>query len=102
MLCAFSWSREQSSLALVLEAITFSIDADDDGVMKDAIEHRGGQHAVAGESAVPTAEGEIRGENHRAAFVASFDDLEEQVGLLAAQRQMFENVGHHLLSGAAL
>jgi len=53
----FDRSSKQSGLALVLEPVTFSIDTDDDGVMKDAVEHRGGQHAVAGESAVPTAEG---------------------------------------------
>jgi hypothetical protein len=35
------------------------MDADYGGVVKDAIEHRGGEHAVAGERAIPTAEGEI-------------------------------------------
>src|ERR1019366_1044253 len=36
------------------------IDADDDRVVNDAIEHRGGEHAVAGKRAIPAAEGEIR------------------------------------------
>jgi hypothetical protein len=38
----FGWSSEQSRFALVLEPVTFAIDADDGGVVKDAIEHRGG------------------------------------------------------------
>jgi hypothetical protein len=76
---------EQSGFALVLEPMTFTVDADD-RVVKDAIEHRGGQHAVPGESAVPTAEGEIRGEDCRAALVAACDDLEKQIGLVTAHR----------------
>ena len=35
---------------------------------------------------VPAAEGEIGSEYHRTAFIAPRDDLEEQVGLLAAHR----------------
>ncbi len=34
---------------------------------------------VAGESTTPTAESEIRSEDHRAAFVALGNDLEEEV-----------------------
>ena len=41
-------SRQQSGLPLVLEPITFTVDADDGRVVKDAIEHRGGEHAIAG------------------------------------------------------
>jgi len=54
--------------------------------MEDPIEHRYSEYAVAGEGAVPAAEGEIRSEDHRAALVALRHDLEEQVGLLAAHR----------------
>jgi hypothetical protein len=36
-----------------------------------------------GKLAVPTAESEIRGEEHRTALVAAGDDLEEQIDLLA-------------------
>ncbi len=60
--------------------------------MEDPIEHRYGQYTVAGEGAIPAAEGEIRGEDHRAAFVALRHDLEEQVGLLAAHRQVADLV----------
>jgi hypothetical protein len=34
-----------------------SFDKDDDRVVENAIEHRHGEHAVAGEGTVPTAEG---------------------------------------------
>jgi hypothetical protein len=37
-----------------------AFDADDGGVVKDAIEHRGRKHAVAGEGSIPTVEGAIR------------------------------------------
>jgi hypothetical protein len=37
MLCASRWGRDQTGLALVLEPITFSIDTDDDGVVKVAV-----------------------------------------------------------------
>ena len=56
------WSREHASLAFVFESEAFAVDADDYRVMEDPIEHRYGQHAVAGEGAIPAAEGEIRGE----------------------------------------
>jgi hypothetical protein len=60
--------------------------------MEDTVAHRHGEHAVAGEGDVPTAEGEIRSEDHRAAFVALGHDLEEQVGLLAAHLQIADLV----------
>ncbi len=50
-------SREESSLALVFESKALATDADDDRVMEDAVEHRHGEHAVAGEGSIPTAEG---------------------------------------------
>src|SRR5271165_593631 len=81
-------SREHARLTFVFESEALAVDADDDRVVQDTIEHRGGEHAVAGESAIPTAEGKIRSENHRTAFIALRHDLEEQVGLLAAHRQI--------------
>jgi len=33
----FGWGSKQTGLALVFEPITFSIDADDDGVVQDAM-----------------------------------------------------------------
>src|SRR5260221_5590160 len=82
------WRSEQSGLALVLESEALAVDADDGGVVKDAIKHRGGEYAVAGEGAIPTAEGEIRCQDQRAALVAPREHLEEQICLLAAHRQI--------------
>ena len=58
MLAGFGRRDEQSGLALVLEPEALAIDFDDSRVVKDPIEHRGGQHVVAGEGAIPAAEGE--------------------------------------------
>jgi hypothetical protein len=54
MLGGFGRSGEKSDLALVLKPEAFTIDADDGRVVKDAIEHRGGEHAVAGEGRYPS------------------------------------------------
>jgi hypothetical protein len=43
---------------------------------------RGRQHSVTGEGTVRTADGQIGSEDHRAAFVALREDLEEQAGPL--------------------
>ena len=81
MLCGSGRSSEQPGLALVLESEALAVDADDGRVMEDAVEHRCGEHAVAGEGGFPAAEGEIGGQDHRAALVSAGDDLEEQVGI---------------------
>ena len=60
MLGRFGWSREESGSALVLEPKALAVDVDDDRVVQDPIEHRHGEHAVAGEGTVPAAEGKIR------------------------------------------
>jgi hypothetical protein len=51
-------------------------------MMQDAIKHSGGQHRLAGEGPVPAAE------DHRSLLVASRNDLEEQVRLLATEGQI--------------
>ena len=52
MLRHLARSSEQSGLALVLEPEALAVDADDGGVVEDAIEHRGGKHTVAGKGAM--------------------------------------------------
>jgi hypothetical protein len=79
---------------LVFEPEAVAVDADHDRVVQDAIEHRRSEHAVASESGIPTAEGEIRSEDHRAAFIALRHDLEEQAGLLAAREVLRYGVPH--------
>ncbi len=60
--------------------------------MENPVEHGGGEDRLAGEGLVPRAEGQVRGQDHRAALVALGDDLEEQVRLLAPQRQVADLV----------
>ena len=60
--------------------------------MQDPVEHGGGEHGVARERLVPTAECEIGGEDQRASFVTPRDHLEEQIGLLASERQIADLV----------
>jgi hypothetical protein len=45
----FARSSEQPSLVLVLEPEALAVDAYDDRVVKDTIEHRHCEYAVAGE-----------------------------------------------------
>lgn len=45
MLGGFDWSSKQFGPTLVLEPIAFAMDAEDSRVVKDAIEHRGGEQA---------------------------------------------------------
>jgi hypothetical protein len=78
---------KDSRFTLVLESEAPAVDADDDRMMQDTIEHRRSEYGVAGESGIAAAEGEVRSEDHRAAFVALRDDLKEQVGLLASEEQ---------------
>jgi len=51
---------EHTCFALVLESEAFAIDADDDRVMEDAIEHRGGEHTIARRRAlIPDADAQV-------------------------------------------
>jgi hypothetical protein len=54
---------KQSGFAFVLKPEAFATDVDDNRVVQDTIEHRRSEHAVAGESGIPTAEGKIRSED---------------------------------------
>jgi len=71
-----------------LEAVTLALDLDDMAVVEQAVEHGGGQNAIAGEGLVPRPEAEVGGHDGRGLFIAGGDDLEEQMGLLALQREV--------------
>jgi hypothetical protein len=81
-------SRKQSGLAFLFESKALPIDVHDNRMMEDAIEHRCGEYAVASESAVPTAESQIGSKHHRTMLVTLRHNLKEQIGLLAAHRQI--------------
>jgi hypothetical protein len=99
VLGTLAWSGDQPASALVLESEAFAVDADDDRLVKDAIEHRHGEHTIAGEGAVSAAESQVRREDHRTAFVALRHDLEERVGLLAGHRQVADLIDDQKLAG---
>ena len=79
---ALSFSREPVALAL---------DVDGDRVVQQAVEDGGGDHRVA-EDVPPGAEALVAGDDDRAALVAAADELEEQVGALAIDRDVADLV----------
>ena len=102
------WPGQDASAPLVLEPVAFAGDLHDRRVVQDPIEHGGGEHGVGCERVIPAPEAEVRGQHQRALFVAPRHDLEEQVGLFAAERQITDLVDdqqlgcshdpvHHLL-----
>src|SRR5262245_66034840 len=59
--------------------------------MENPIQDRGRDDAVA-EDFAPAPEALIAGEDHRAALVAAADELEEQIGATAVDRQVADLV----------
>ena len=69
------------------QAIAGSLDLDDDRVVKEPIEKRGGDNRIA-EDLSPFGEAAVRGEDHGALFVSGVDELEEQVSAAGDDRQV--------------
>jgi hypothetical protein len=59
----FVRSRHDAGAALVLEPLALTSDLNDGRVMQDPVERGGGEHSVARERLVPTAEREIGSED---------------------------------------
>src|SRR5947207_15190478 len=59
--------------------------------MEHAVDDRGGDHAVA-EDVDPTAEALVAGQDHRPALVAAADELEEEIGAGAVDREIADLV----------
>jgi hypothetical protein len=59
-------------------AVARSLDLDDDGMMEQTVEQRGGDDWTA-EDVTPFGKAAVRGEDHCALLVAGIDQLEEQV-----------------------
>jgi hypothetical protein len=66
------------AIGMLAQAITRSLDLNDDGVMEEAIEECGGDNWVA-EDLTPFGKAAVGGEDHGGALVARIDELEEQV-----------------------
>ncbi|SER23345.1 hypothetical protein SAMN05518866_10734 [Sphingobium sp. YR768] len=73
------------------EAITRAIDLDDDGVMQQAVEQRGGDDGAA-EDFTPFGKASVRGEDHRPFFIARIDQLEEQIATTGYDREVTDLV----------
>ncbi len=82
---------QQPGLELFLEAIGVAPDIERDGVVKQAVQDRRGNHSVA-EHLAPSAEALIAGQDHRPALIAPADELEEQIGTLPVDRQVADLV----------
>ena len=83
----FELGFEQAGLELLLKPEAFTFDVDRDRMVQQAVEDRAGDHGVA-EDLAPGAETLVAGDDDRAALVAARDQLEEQIGALAVDRQI--------------
>jgi hypothetical protein len=61
---------------MTAEAIAGPLDLDDNGMVKQAVQQRGGDDGAAKDIA-PFGKAAVRGQNHRAALVTGIDQLKE-------------------------
>ena len=78
---------QEPGLELLFKAVGIAPDVEGHGVVKQAIEDRGGDHAVT-EDFPPGAEALVAGQDHGSTLVATADELEEQVGSLPIDGQV--------------
>ena len=72
--------------AAFAEAVALAFEGDHGGVVDESVDQGGGDHGVA-EDLAPLLEAAVAGDGDRAAFVATGDEREEQVGCLALEWQ---------------
>jgi len=73
------------------QPVALALDADDVGVVDDAVDERGGTGGVR-EDGRPVLEGEIGREDEALPFVAAADDLEEEVGVAVVEGEVADLV----------
>ena len=78
-------------VGVLAQAIARSLDLDDDGVVEQPVEQRGGDDGIA-EDLAPFGEAAVGGEDHGALLVAGVDELEEQVAAAGNDRQVADLV----------
>src|SRR5215203_2362214 len=76
---------------MLAKPVARSFDLNDTGVVKQAIEKRGGDHRIP-EDIAPLSEATVRGQDHRTALVAGVDELEEQVAPAGDDREVADLV----------
>ena len=82
-------SRDE--IGVLAQAIAGALDLDDDGMVEQPIEQRGGDDGIA-EDLAPFGEAAVGGEDHRALLVAGVDELEEQIAAAGDDRQVADLV----------
>ena len=87
----FELGFEQTGLELLLKPEAFSFDVDGNRMVQKPIENRAGDHGVA-EDLAPGAETLVAGNDDRTTLVAARDQLKEQIGALAVDRQVADLV----------
>ena len=65
-------------IGVLTEAITRTLDLNDDGVMEEPIEECSGDNVVT-KNLAPFCEAAVRSKDHSAFFVSRIDELEEQI-----------------------
>ena len=84
-------SGQKSRLPLFLEPVAFSLDIDRCGVMENPVQNGTGDDRVSKDLS-PVGIGLARGEDHRAFFIPSGDQLEKQVGPKLVNRDIADFV----------
>ena len=84
---------------MAAETIAGALDADDDGVVEEPVEQRGGDDGVA-EHLAPFGKAAVGGEDHGATLVAGVDQLKEQVAAAGDHRQVANLVDDEELRAA--
>jgi hypothetical protein len=75
--------------AVLAEPIARSLDLDDDGVVKQPIEQRGGDY---GTNLAPFGKAAVGRQDHGTALIAGIDQLEEQIAAAGNDRQISDLV----------
>ena len=84
---------------MTAEAIAGALDLDDNGMVKQAVQQRGGDDGAAKDIA-PFGKAAVRGQNHRTALVAGIYQLKEQVTTSGDDRQIADLIDDQQLGPA--
>jgi hypothetical protein len=76
---------------VLAKPIARSLDLDDDGVVKQPIEQRGGDDGIA-KNLAPFGKAAVGGQDHGTALIAGIDRLEEQIAAAGNDRQISDLV----------
>ena len=78
-------------VGVLTQPVAGALDLDDDGVVEQAVEQRGGDDGIA-EDLAPFGEAAVGGQDHGALLVAGVDQLEEQIAAAGHDRQIADLV----------